>query len=97
MRRVVVTVRAQRQFDAAFKWWLRNRDKAPDAFLADFAELLVAIAENPAIGPIARTRQRNVRKILMQRVRYYLYYRVVSDDAVEIIALWHASRRPPQL
>ncbi len=97
MRAVVVTARARRQFNAAMNWWLRNRDKAPDAFESDFEAVVSAIAENAGIGSIARTRQRNVRRLLMQRVRYYVYYRLNADDRIEVLAIWHASRRPPHL
>ena len=33
---------------------------------------------------------------LLERVRYYVYYRVL-DEIVEVISVWHASRRPPHL
>src|SRR5688500_28901 len=97
MRTVIISPRARRQFTAAVKWWLRNRDKAPDAFSEDFAAAAAAIAENAAAAPIVRTRRRNVRRLLMQRVRYYVYYHVAADGKIEILAIWHASRRPPHL
>jgi hypothetical protein len=28
----------------------------------------------------------------LARIRYYLYYRVTSDQAVEVLAFWHTSR-----
>jgi plasmid stabilization system protein ParE len=39
------------------------------------------------------------RHVLLRRIRYYVYFRVVNDGAlVEILAVWHASRgRRPRL
>ncbi len=34
---------------------------------------------------------REVRRITLSRIRYYVYYRV-SDDALEVLAFWHTSR-----
>jgi plasmid stabilization system protein ParE len=34
-----------------------------------------------------------VRRLHLARVRYYIYYRVLSDpDRVEVLAFWHGSR-----
>lgn len=96
MRRVVFTRRAERQTTAAAHWWAQHRDKAPDAFDEDFVEGVKRIAANAGLGvPVAQ--RKGVRKLLLDRVRYYIYYRVVSDDVLEIISIWHASRRSPRL
>jgi plasmid stabilization system protein ParE len=97
VRRVHLTLRARRQAATALNWWLRNRAKAPDAFSDDFEAILEAIAETPTIGRLGRTHRRDLRRVLMERVRYYVYYRVTSDDEIEVVAVWHASRRPPRL
>ena len=60
--------------------------------------MLAAIAGAPFAGTAVRTRQGNVRRVLLARVRYYVYYRVTSAGEVEVLALWHASRgRAPHL
>lgn len=28
----------------------------------------------------------------LYRIHYFLYYRLVDDEAVEVLALWHARR-----
>lgn len=96
MRDVVVMPRALRQITRAATWWDEHRDKAPDAFDADLSSAIAAIAENASTGTIVRRSPRIVRRILLPRIRYYLYYRLV-DDTVEVIAIWHASRRAPRL
>jgi plasmid stabilization system protein ParE len=97
MRVVQLTPRARKQAAAALSWWLRERDKAPDAFADDFDEILRVIAATPGIGSRVKTRGRDLRRVLMERVRYYVYYRVTARDEIEIVALWHASRRAPRL
>jgi len=34
---------------------------------------------------------------MLDRIRYYLYYRVNANGDVEVLSVWHASRRPPRL
>jgi plasmid stabilization system protein ParE len=97
VRRVYLTKRARRQAATALGWWLRNRDKAPEAFADDFEEVLRVIANTPTIGKRGTTRQKDLRRTLMERVRYYVYYRVTARDEIEVVAIWHASRRPPRL
>jgi plasmid stabilization system protein ParE len=96
--RVIVMPLAQRQLNAALRWWLRNRDKAPNALEDDFAEALELLADRPGTGWFHGRRRRGVvRRVLMGRVRYYVYYRITAKGVVEVLQLWHASRRPPTL
>jgi len=89
--------RAGRQIDAAKAWWVRNRDKAPQAFDEEINRAFAVIAESPTIGIIQRTRRSGVvRRITLERIRYYLFYRI-RRDSIEVILLWHTSRRPPRL
>jgi len=56
----------------------------------------VLISATPTVGRIVHTRSRPARRITLDRIRYYLYYRI-HRDFVEVISLWHTSRRPPRL
>jgi len=96
MRALIVMPRARRQLRAAERWWESHREKAPDAFSEDIAAGLNAIAENPSIYPQYDSR-RGIRRILMERIRYHLYYRVNASGNIEVLSVWHASRRPPRL
>jgi plasmid stabilization system protein ParE len=93
---VEVSRRANRQLAAAEAWWLRNRDKAPQAFGEEFARGVALICATPNTGKIVRTRSRPARRITLERIRYYIYYRVIGDR-IRIISFWHTSRRPPRL
>jgi len=97
MRAVVVMPRAQQQLRAAERWWLQYRDKAPAAFDEDLEEIFDLLAINYAIGRPVRAYRPGIRRILAERVRYYVYYRLNARDEVEVISVWHASRRPPRL
>lgn len=88
---------AERQLVAAYPWWSKHRDKAPDALEEDFAEALKRIGELPRTGKFVRhQRDGVVRRYLMERVRYYLFYRVNANGDIDILQLWHTSRRPPK-
>ena len=93
---IAVSDRARREIEEAALWWLEHRDKAPLAFEEDLAEAFALITHAPNIGQVVKSRTPFLRRVLLRRVRYYLYYRDTAPG-VEILALWHASRRPPRL
>jgi plasmid stabilization system protein ParE len=76
----------------ASAWWKANRSKAPTAFDEEMERAFNLLAHQPNIGlRIAGTRFTGVRRIHLNRIHYYLYYRS-TGEAVEILALWHTSR-----
>ena len=82
---------------AAYDWWRRHRDKAPDALENDLAEALEKIRSSPSTGKfMGHQRKGIVRRYLMERVHYYLFYRINSTGDIDILQLWHSSRRPPK-
>src|SRR5436309_15612617 len=96
-RRVIVLPRAQRQILRALRWWALNRDKAPDGLEEDWAEALAFIANNPNAGQFSSRQRRGiVRRVELERSRYYLFYRINTNGDIDILQLWHASRRPPK-
>lgn len=93
-----VTKEAERQIREASAWWLANRPAARGLFRQELTRGFDFITTQPEIGTKALdTSIREVRRLHLFRIRYYLYYRVHNDDAVEVIAFWHTSRgqRPP--
>lgn len=71
-----------------------NRSKAPQAFAEDLERAFQLVATLPSSGqPVQHSRHQGIRRLLMGRVRYYLYYRFDAvAERVDVIALWHASR-----
>jgi hypothetical protein len=89
------TRRAARHVDEAGRWWRTNRPKAPGALREELARALQAITAQPDAGATARNlRLAGVRRILLRRVSYHLYYRLVDSPSryVQVVALWHTSR-----
>ncbi|MBM4382994.1 MAG: type II toxin-antitoxin system RelE/ParE family toxin [Deltaproteobacteria bacterium] len=53
------------------------------------------ITDHPSIGQRAQPHLRGVRRVLLPRAGYFVYYRV--DEArrrIEVLAIWHTSRGP---
>ena len=93
---IVISERARGEIAIAAQWWIENRDKAPEAIEEDLAEGFALILHTPKVGILVPSRIKCVRRILLRRVRYYLYYRDTAPG-IEVLALWHATRRPPRL
>jgi len=97
-RSIEFTHLAERQLIAAGAWWRRNRDKAPDAFDEEMRSALLYLSENLSSSTAYRhhVRRPDVRRYLIERIRYYIYFRVV-DSKIQILRIWHSSRRPPRV
>lgn len=89
------TRRAAAQTEAATLWWRENRPLAPDALREELEQALQLISLQPEIGATARNiKLTSVRRVLLSRVKYHLYYRIVDGPprSVEVLSLWHTSR-----
>jgi hypothetical protein len=91
---VAFTPRASREVAEARRWWRANRTKAPDALEDELTTALYLLATTPAIGAVARNVVLpGVRRILLNRVNYFIYYRPIAESRiVQVVALWHARR-----
>lgn len=91
-KRVAITDNATCQITAASVWWVENRPAAPEAFIAELDRILGLLLVEPEMGTPARnTRLPGVRRVTLPRIRYHVYYRL-SDDAIQVLAVWHTSR-----
>ncbi len=90
--RVRLSSNAIRQIDRASAWWQKNRDKAPDAFDDDTHAAFESLRVNPYAGTPIRARHPGVRALWLERIGYFIYYRIVEDRMVLVLAVWHASR-----
>jgi len=93
--RLRVTPLAEQQIREAADWWWRHRRGG----YALFGEQLQRGFELATTQPNAGIRARDValdgvRRLLLSRIRYHLYY-TVEGEVVEVLALWHASRGTP--
>ena len=93
-RSIKVLRRASREIAEASAWWAANRPAVSEVFKEDLRLAFKNLSSYPFIGKLVEEAKfPGVRRIYLSRIRYHLYYRVSADDkAVEILALWHASR-----
>lgn len=78
----------------AESWWLENRPKAPQAFTEEIARGFDLVCLLPSAGePVPHPQLKGLRRVLLGRIHYRLYYFVErGTETVEILALWHTSR-----
>jgi plasmid stabilization system protein ParE len=89
---VVFQRRATRDIEEINTWWRANRSAAPDLFLLELRATLSIAALSPTLGAPARdVRLPAVRRLILQRTRYHVYYRV-AGQVLEVLAVWHAVR-----
>ncbi len=97
--RVELSPEALEQAQAIRAWWIENRPAAPDLFADELGAAIRKLGAVPRIGArYEATTLREMRRVLMSRSRYHVYYTVDDDSRlVRIHAIWHASREhgPP--
>lgn len=88
------TPRAAAEIRLASAWWRANRQAAPFALADDLERAFELIAAQPGIGARARNpKKEGVRRLLLSRTGYHLYYQVNAEAGrVEVLALWHSRR-----
>ena len=83
---------AAQQAEAIQAWWPEHRDAASGLFATELAAAIARLAETPELGApyAART---GVRRLLLQRTRYHVYYRLdVAPERLVVLAIWRAMR-----
>lgn len=90
---------ADRQILRVDLWWRKNRQKAPDLFTQQIGWAIGFLSETPLLGSPVIMGRRHLRRLLMRKTSYYVYYDVNEQaGSVEIRAVWHASRgKTPRL
>ena len=91
---VRITALAAQHIRVAKAWWRKNRTAAPSAIDQELQRAFALIASQPNAGPYATDVELpSVRRIFLPRVKYHIYYHVVSEpEHVEVVAFWHARR-----
>lgn len=92
--RVELSPDALEQAQAIRAWWTENRPAAPDLFVDELRDAIRKLAAMPRIGARYEAPDlREMRRVLLPRTRYHLYYTVDDDSRlVRVHALWHVSR-----
>ena len=98
--RIVVAGRARIAISRVGAWWKANRTAAPRLFEEELAGAFELIANAPAAGEEWRSqRLPGVRRWLLPKSRYHVYYTADEQQSVVIVRMvWFASRgRGPRL
>lgn len=72
-------------------WYEEQRSGLGDDFVSALERSLSLVARMPDSFPVVH---RDVRRVLLGRFPYALYYRRMDEDSVEIIACLHTRRSP---
>lgn len=87
-----VSRRAAREIERIVKWWTTNRPVAPSAVREDLEAALTLLLVQPDIGiRVEQASSTDVRRFHLDRVRYWVYYRV-RRNRFEVLSVWHSSR-----
>jgi len=81
-------------------WWREHRPAAPQLFALELADALELLAATPTLGIYyAKRRGRAIRRLLLPRSRYHIYFTYdETADVIEVCAVWQATRgRGPSL
>ena len=89
-RALVVRPEAELDVEEAAFWYDDQQPSLGDRFTTELNQLLPRIAEHPFQFPEI---DRDVRRGLLQRFPYAVYF-AVSEDAVTVVAVLHQKRRP---
>lgn len=85
---------ARKQANAINLWWAENRPAARTLVAAEFQAAVERLATQPACGLTYQLSDKpGVRRLLLPRSRYHVYYEVdEANRVVTILAIWHAVR-----
>lgn len=87
-----VSRRAAREIERVVQWWFFNRPSAPGAVRKDLKAALDLLLVQPDIGcRVTEASADDVRRFYLERIRYWVYYRV-RGNRLEVLSVWHANR-----
>jgi len=92
--KVGVTDNLRRDLAKKYRWWRRNRTKAPRALQEEMAQLRKQLAQHPASGvEDDEDEGGSIRVIFLERTSYWLSYQVDHRArTVLLVDLTHTSR-----
>ncbi len=95
--KVDLSEEADQQAEQIDTWWRANRRAAPDLFTEELDQALIALGETPTLGVTYQAGEVTVRRILLPRTHYHLYF-IEEEQRIFVVAVWNAFRgRGPKL
>lgn len=87
---IALRPRAEADLDDAFRWYEARLPGLGEAFLRSVDACFARIQRHPEAYPEALPR---VRRAPLRRFPYGVFY-VIRDDRIDVLAVYHARRRP---
>lgn len=89
--RVELSEEADAQVIQIDAWWRDNRLTAPDLFADELDRALEDIGATPTIGTLYRDGSPIVRRLLLRRSHYHVYF-VQDSNRIYVLAVWSCFR-----
>lgn len=86
------SARARREANRITAWRIENRPSAPALFLDELGHTLELISNSSGLGTIDESAHGAVRRVLLPRTRYHVYY-VQESSEIVLVSIWGAQRR----
>lgn len=96
--RVVLTDRAARDLDEAYRWCAEQAPETAVGWYNGFVDALNSLAHNPERCPVAAETQKlsvEVRQLLYGQRRSYRALFLVREETVVVLHIRHTARRTP--
>lgn len=96
--KIELAARAVRDAERRAHWWREHRP-APGLFEDELRDALEIIRGEPEAGSLYPSRSgRQYRRLLLPRTRHHVYYRIVAEGQLLVVAIWNAiAARGPTL
>ena len=79
------------EYGEAVDHYAQIRPQLAEEFVAEVESAISGILDHPCASP---TVGKHVRRHLVRRFPFGIFYRLVDDDTILIVAVGHLSRRP---
>jgi plasmid stabilization system protein ParE len=87
-----ITRRAAAEIARHAEWWSKNRLAATGAIRKDLRAAFRVLKEHPGMGGVVEeASQPDIRRFFVDRIQYWVYYRV-RGERLEILSVWHSAR-----
>lgn len=90
-RRTVFRRAAQDDVRSTRDWYEERRPGLGSAFVQRLEACIAQIERNPEIGPIV---DEDSRRAQLRRFPYVVYYELLENDDILVLAVWHGRRDP---
>ena len=87
---IIVRPEAEIEVEEAYRWYESRRSGLGKDFVLEVDACFSAILRNPYSYPV---KHKEVRRALLHRFPYSIYY-LVEEDSIVVIAVFHAKRDP---